>query len=120
MMRRGLIDAAPLEPVAPMDHELWSRIADMDLSPVVTQLVTYLGWSAERAAAAEQRYRRFFYLKATLPEGNASPTTEIDEFWHQHILNTRRYASDSQRIYDRFIHHSRPREPSRRRSSNLA
>jgi len=35
----------------------------------------------------------------------AIPSVEIDEFWHQHILNTRQYASDTQQIYSGFIHH---------------
>src|SRR4051794_28537543 len=51
MMRRGLMEAAPLPPVQAMDHELWNRVAGMDLSAVVKQLVDYLGWTAERAAA---------------------------------------------------------------------
>jgi len=47
------------------------------------QLVRYRGWSPERAHSAERRYRRFFYLNATLPANSASPTSEVDEFWHE-------------------------------------
>src|SRR5262249_39567068 len=45
MMRGGLIDHVPLTPVPAMDQELWKRVASMDLSPVVTQLMNYQGWS---------------------------------------------------------------------------
>jgi hypothetical protein len=88
-----------------MDQDLWNRVAAMDLSPVVAQLVNYQGWTTERAAAAERRYRRFFYMKVALPEGMASPTPEIDEFWHQHIINTRQYKPDCQHVVGRFVHH---------------
>ena len=108
MIRRGVIDALPPASVPAMDEELWNRVAAMDLSSVVYQLVSYQGWTAERAASVEQRYRRFFYLKAILPDGNASPTHEIDEFWHQHIINTRQYGPDCQRVAGRFVHHTFP------------
>jgi hypothetical protein len=74
MIRRGVIDPVELGPVPAMDEDLWNRVAAMDLKPVVTQLVNYLGWSEARAESAERRYRRFFYLKAILPDGNASPS----------------------------------------------
>jgi hypothetical protein len=106
MIRTGLIDPLPLVPVPPMDQELWNRVAALDLSAVVSQLVNYQGWTAERAASVEQRYRRFFYLKASLPDGMASPSAEIDEFWHQHIINTRQYGSDCWRVAGRFLHHT--------------
>jgi hypothetical protein len=106
MIRRGVIEPVPLAPVPAMDQDLWNRVAAMDLSPVVMQLVNYKGWSMERAAAAERRYRRFFYLKAILPEGMASPTEEVDEFWHQHIINTRQYGPDCQAVVGRFLHHT--------------
>ena len=36
----------------------------------------------------------------------ASPAPEVDEFWHQHIINTRRYGPDCRRVVGRFMHHS--------------
>lgn len=105
MMRRGVIDPVALAPVPPLDREVWSRAAALDLRQVVAQFVNYQGWSVERAAAGERRYRRFFYLKAVLPEGHASPTPEVDLFWHQHIINTRQYGADCQRVGGRFMHH---------------
>ena len=106
MMRRRVIDSVPLTTVPAFDQGLWSRVAAMDLSPAAAQLVNYRGWTVERAAAAERRYRRFFYLKAILPEGHASPTPEVDEFWHQHIINTRQYGPDCDRVVGRFMHHT--------------
>jgi hypothetical protein len=106
MMRHSIIDPLPMPSVPEIDQELWNRVAAMDLSPVVRQLVTDQGWGAERAQSAEKRYRRFFYLKAVLPEGKASPSAEVDLFWHQHILNTQQYGPDCQRVARRFLHHT--------------
>lgn len=104
MMRRGLIDPQPLN-VQPLDLEIWRRIASLDLTEMRDQLVDYLNWAPEHAAFAEHRYRRFLYLKTTLPEGHASPSPDVDEFWHQHIINTIRYGADCQSIAGRFLHH---------------
>ena len=106
MMRRGAINPVPLDPVPPMDPELWARVTAMDLSAVVYQMVTYQGWTRTRALAVERRYRRFFYLKSVMPGGMASPTREVDDFWHQHIINTHRYEPDCLRVAGRFLHHT--------------
>ena len=106
MMLRGVVAPMTTEPAAPIDADLWNRIASLDLTPVVKQLIDYQGWAPMRAASVERRYRRFLYLKVTLPEGNASPTVEVDEFWHQHIINTRRYGPDCEAIAGRFLHHT--------------
>lgn len=62
------------------------------------------GWSPERAAAAVLGYRRFLHL---ILQGHTSlvPSRDIDEVWHQHILDTRAYASDCESVFGRFIHH---------------
>ncbi len=106
MMRGGVMDPVELDPVPALDPDLWARVESLDLSPMVFQLVTYLGWTPQRAAAAERRYRRFFYLKTVLPNGMASPTRLVDDFWHQHIINTRNYEPDCLRVAGRFLHHT--------------
>src|SRR5262245_35260905 len=56
MMHHGLMDLLALPSVPAMDNNLWNRVVSLDLSPVATQLVEYVGWTAARAAAAERRY----------------------------------------------------------------
>ena len=34
------------------------------------------------------------------------PALDIDKVWHQHILHTRDYARDCQRIFGAFLHHA--------------
>jgi hypothetical protein len=106
MIQRGLVELTTLDPAEPIDAEVWNRVAALDLTPVAQQLTDYQGWTPARAASVERRYRRFLYLKTMLPEGNASPTHEVDEFWHQHIINTRRYGPDCEAVAGRFLHHT--------------
>jgi len=34
------------------------------------------------------------------------PTRDIDKVWHQHILHTREYARDCDRVFGAFVHHA--------------
>ncbi len=33
------------------------------------------------------------------------PTKDVDEFWHQHIMDTRAYAQDCEEALGHFLHH---------------
>jgi len=57
------------------------------------------------AKACEQLYKRFLWLLVKYPVTPLVPTKDIDEFWHNHILHTKRYAGDCQAMAGRYIHH---------------
>ncbi|MGI4718576.1 MAG: glycine-rich domain-containing protein [Janthinobacterium lividum] len=63
------------------------------------------GWSALRADAVETEYRRFLYLMKKYPDAEASPTVDVDTFWHYHILDTMKYARDCETVFGYFLHH---------------
>ena len=83
-----------------------AAIRDLDLSLVRSKVAQRNHWTAERAADAEVEYRRFLGLLATHPGETISPwNNDLDLFWHEHILDTQRYALDCQRIFGKIIHH---------------
>lgn len=63
------------------------------------------GWSASQADIAEIEYKRFLALKRKYPEKDIVPHLDIDIFWHQHILDTEKYARDCEAIFGFFLHH---------------
>jgi len=63
------------------------------------------GWSALRADAVETEYRRFLFLMKKYPDADASPTVDVDTFWHYHILDTMKYARDCEAVFGYFLHH---------------
>lgn len=81
------------------------RIDSIDLSPVKFKLVEEHGWAREKADTMEREYRRFLYLCTSQAEVPVVPSEDIDEFWHNHILDTRKYATDCQEVFGRFVHH---------------
>jgi hypothetical protein len=87
----------------------WDEIAELDLEWVKNKLMhgkkAGAGWSRERTEATEREYRRFLYLMKIFPNELTAPTLDVDRFWHQHILDTRKYAHDCQAIFGYFLHH---------------
>jgi len=63
------------------------------------------GWSREYADQMEVAYKRFLFLSVKYPEMPTVPTTDIDTFWHYHILDTMKYAEDCQNVFGFFLHH---------------
>lgn len=63
------------------------------------------GWSNTLLDCVEQEYRRFLALVFAYPDYTIVPDKMIDQFWHQHILDTRAYANDTATVFGRFLHH---------------
>jgi len=84
------------------------HIQNLDLTSVQIKLVEKLGWSWEQARRFEGDYKRFLYALAhKRPDDLLSPPTqEVDEFWHQHILDTRKYREDCESIFGHYVDHT--------------
>lgn len=63
------------------------------------------GWSVSQAETAEIEYKRFLALKRMHPDKDIVPNRDVDIFWHQHILDTEKYAKDCEVIFGFFLHH---------------
>lgn len=88
--------------------ELDPAVAALDFSKLKWKL-TVAGedklLSPEVADFAELEYRRFLTLKKLYPAVELVPSKLIDTFWHAHILDTRSYHDDCQRVFGTYIHH---------------
>lgn len=77
----------------------------LDLEPIKFKLVTQYGWSLEKADAVESLYKGYLRLCATHVGKTIVPTIDIDEMWHAHILDTRKYQEDCEKVFGGFMHH---------------
>ncbi len=82
-----------------------NKIQELDLTPIKYKLIKESGWQPEQAIRAEKLYRGFLSLSALYPKQACVPTQEIDDFWHAHILDTRKYMADCQDIFGYYLHH---------------
>lgn len=83
------------------------KARSLDLSPIANQLMRSPGfhWNKTSVTEALTHYLAFLYLVDTYPHLQLVPTQAIDEVWHQHILDTRKYEEDCQTLFGHFIHH---------------
>jgi len=55
----------------------------------------------------EAEYRQFLYLAATHPTEVVVPWSQhLDDFWHEHILDTAKYEVDCMAIFGKMFHHN--------------
>jgi hypothetical protein len=63
------------------------------------------GWTKTQCNQTEKEYKKFLALKRAYPEKDIVPNHATDIFWHQHILDTEKYAQDCETIFGYFLHH---------------
>lgn len=63
-------------------------------------------WDIEAAEIAVGYYRNFLWLMRKYGQKHVlAPSTEIDEIWHHHILDTYKYHEDCIFIFGTYLHH---------------
>lgn len=91
-----------------LPHPACTAIEAIDLTPVCMRLMhpeAGPGWSDERTRRAERDYREFLFVASQFPDQAPRPSTDVDDFWHFHILDTIKYAKDCAQSFGYFLHH---------------
>lgn len=84
---------------------------DLDFSLLEKKLThkSYLGnrWVKADIKQGIKLYKNFLFLlrKYVDTQELLVPSEEIDEIWHNHILDTRGYFKDCQHIFGEYFHH---------------
>lgn len=83
-----------------------SSIKNLDLEYLEIRLIDKQKWSSETSKEAVRRYKNFLILILKYPDQILAPAPDVDEAWHNHILFTREYFCDCQKIFGDYLHHS--------------
>ncbi|MFJ4143386.1 glycine-rich domain-containing protein [Pseudomonas sp. NPDC089734] len=96
----------------PSLEEAVIHIEQMDLSSLKNKLCSESKlltrtWSTAECEVAIQYYKNFLFLNKKYLKHYPviPPSIEIDEIWHQHILDTRTYTTDCRKIFGHYFHH---------------
>jgi len=83
------------------------KVRQIDLSPIskILQYENPARWDAATLAATEANYRRLLALILLFPDETPVVNKILDDYWHAHILDTRKYAADCEMIFGHFLHH---------------
>lgn len=105
----GLSDATSNDTVALPSKVATPPLQLNDYGFLLERVMEEHGWQAERADGAIVEYLRFLQLLAASPRMELVASSDVDLVWHEHILDTKNYATDSMRLFGRFLHHRRAR-----------
>ncbi len=89
----------------------FSAIQALDLEPIKLRVMDPelgKGWTREYAESVERAYRNYLTVLVKHP-GDAEDivvSTDVDEFWHTHILHTMKYTEDCERVFGTYLHHN--------------
>jgi hypothetical protein len=88
-------------------EEAMVLVKDLDFTLAIKKLQTENagGWTEDRAIKAVEGYKRYLAITKALDGFQLVPNADIDEIWHYHIMDTRRYEKDCQDIFGGFLHH---------------
>jgi len=89
------------------DQDFLNRLHNLDLEPIIFRVMHLEEtlWSLEKSDHVAQMYRCFLYLAWKYPGKVIVPNKAVDQFWHQHILDTEKYYQDCQAVFGYFMHH---------------
>lgn len=84
-----------------------AKVSPVDLAPInrVLQHENPSFWTEDTVRETETKYRLLLALNLLYPSEHLVVNKILDDYWHQHILDTRKYAEDCQQIFGYFLHH---------------
>ncbi|MES2503818.1 MAG: hypothetical protein V4534_02960 [Myxococcota bacterium] len=84
---------------------LQEKIKSLDFSIIIDKMVAHQGWMRADAEQTAALYRNFLFLQARYPNKRLPPSEDVDEFWHNHILDTEHYIASCDLIFGKYLHH---------------
>lgn len=94
-----------------MAHPLWTKLSAFEFDAqqatltFTRRLARDNGWSAELAKRVVDEYRRFLFLSQVAGHP-VTPSDEVDQAWHLHLVYTRSYWDElCGRVLEQPLHH---------------
>ena len=108
----GAVSKAPILACHSEHEDLWARIAAFEFDvgivtfPFVQRLARENGWSLGYSVRVLREYRRFAFL-AIAAGHPVTPSDQVDQAWHLHLLYTDSYWNRfCKLVLGRPLHHS--------------
>ncbi len=87
-------------------EQIRGKIKQIDLTLARQKMMKQLGWTQEKCDQIETEYKAFIYLNYVHPQKTLVPSHDVDQMWHAHILQTRKYQKDCMDNLGFFMHHT--------------
>src|SRR5688572_3250946 len=92
------------------EHEVIAGIEALDLESVKLRMMDAElgeGWTRPYADSIAVAYKTYLTMLVKYPDDaeDILLSEDVDEFWHTHILQTRKYMQDCQNVFGNYLHH---------------
>jgi hypothetical protein len=88
----------------------WLKISNLDLKLAKEKLKEKKSWwwnLWNDVDKLELEYKQFLYLILANPGKTVVPWSQnMDDLWHEHILDTKKYKKDCEEIFGKFVDHN--------------
>ena len=85
--------------------KIMTRVDAIDFTPHGFKLQKEYNWSEAKINYTINLYKEWLVLQVLYEDLSFAPSELVDEFWHIHILDTRKYYSDCMMVKGEMIHH---------------
>ena len=87
-------------------NETRKLIENLDLDLITKNFIRKYKVSELAAKECEKLYKNFLFLSFKYKDKKEiAPSEDVDLFWHEHILDTKKYAEDCNSIFGEIRHH---------------
>ena len=86
-------------------NEAIATVDSIDFEQMNDKIINFYGWSKEDVSLMNDYYKKWLALHICYPELATAPSVKLDEYWHMHILDTKKYMEDCQMLFGRYLHH---------------
>jgi len=81
-------------------------VENLDFMTQNQKLISYSGWKSAKVIAVEGLYKEWLILHKVYGDKFAlAPNKALDEYWHCHILDTKKYMKDCEQVFGYYLHH---------------
>jgi len=80
-------------------------VNSLDFEQMNNKLTEYYGWAKEDVILMNDYYKKWLAIHICYPDLATAPNVKLDEYWHMHILDTKKYFEDCQFIFGYYLHH---------------
>lgn len=108
-------EMTPNDPDRPKDEYIAAgkqNLRDFDLTPITERVKRRRNVEEEQAEALEGKFKKFTLMALEErgpeddPDKEIAPSELLDEYWHEFLLDTRRYHEYCDYVFGYFMHHN--------------
>jgi hypothetical protein len=102
----GLALTDPTKASVSVEQRIELIRGSLDLTKVIDKARENHRWNEAQTAEATEWYLKHLALSSMYPNKPIAAISRAgDDVWHQHVLDTRKYAADCHHVFGRFLDH---------------